>query len=662
MQTIDKFYYDILAEQAQKAPDREAIVMGDIRLTYSGLVRKIDQVASTLLGKGLHKGDKVALWATASPAWIYTYYGIIRSGGIALILNANLTLRDAGPLVEFADTKYMLFGKNHDIAGHAEDAEILSDAFGLPVENFISILDEDFSDVPEIIPDTTGRNVRDDAFILYTSGTTAFPKAVLISQFSIINVAAQLEKGIHPIRGEKAILGVPLFHVYAIFAIWIYLSNGDTLILPETLKADIIARLVGKEEVTDLWSVAAIYQGIIDDAELTAITSPRLRICSIAGSYISPVQFMRLETALTHTTFINFYGMTETSGAYTFTRPDDDVSVRYNTVGRAIDGVEAAVWDEEHGILPPGEVGEIITRGFDLKNGYYKLPPEKQAVDENGWLHSGDLGVFDEQGNLRIVGRIKDLIIKGGENLAPAEIEAQVMSHPSVVACRIFGYRDRIYGENLAACVTVAQGETFSVEEIKKYMKKKVGSYKSPAYYFVYEAFPLNANGKIDQRNLHIDMLRRLHKLRLEGKLEKGIQIIRITMKNTTYNITPVSALFEECVLNLGCSRDKGMTIRLAVEEALNMRVNEKAEDIGDIDIGLYYMQTCLRITVTDNDMEGDPIREDQRRMAWAILLRLVDDCKMQRLENGKNQVVIDFSYDKDFDIKDFLVDHEPIN
>ena len=662
MQTIEKFYYDILTEQAEKTPDREALVMGDIRLTYRGLLNRIDGVASVLLGKGLQKGDKVALWATASPAWLYTYYGIIRSGGIALILNANLTLKDAGPLVEFADTKYLMFGKTHDIAGHAEDAEKLSEMYGLSVDHCISILDEDFSDVPKITPDTTGWTVRDDAYIIYTSGTTAFPKAVLTSQYAITNVVRQLEKEIHPIRGEKAVLGVPLFHAYAIFVVWIYLSNGATLILPEAIKADIIANLVEKEDATDLWSVATIYQGIIDNEELCAKVAPRVRICSIAGSYTSPVQFMRFEAALYNSTFINLYGMTETSATYTLTRPGDDISIRYNTVGRAVDGVEAAAWDEEHGILPPGEVGEVITRGYHLKNSYYKLPPEKQAVDKDGWLHSGDLGVFDEQGNLRIVGRIKDLIIKGGENLAPAEIEAQVMSHPSIAACRIFGYKDRIYGENLAACVTLAPGETFVEEEIKKYMKEKVGSYKSPVYYFVYETFPLNANGKIDQRNLHIDMLRKLHKLMLEGKLEQGIQIIRLTMKNTTYNITPVSALFEECVLNLGCSRNKGMTIRLAVEEALNMRVNEKAEDIGDIEVALYYMQTCLRITVTDNDMEGDPFREDQRRMAWAILLRLVDDCKTQRLENGKNQVVIDFSYDKDFDIKDFLVDHEPIN
>ena len=662
MQTIEKYYYDILSEQAEKTPDREAIIMGDTRLTYSQLVAKIDNVAAALLNKGLKKGDKVALWSTASPAWLYTYYGIIRSGGIALILNANLTIKDAKPLVEFADTKYMMYGKTHDIAGGADDAQLLAVAFGLEESNCISIVDESFDDIPANKPDTTGWTVRDDAYIIYTSGTTAFPKAVLTSQYAITNVVRQLTKEINSIRGDKAVLGVPLFHAYAIFVTWIYLSTGSTLIIPEAIKANVIAKLVEKEDASDLWSVATIYQGIIDSEEFTAMVAPRVHICSIAGSYTSPVQFMRFETALYNTTFINLYGMTETSATYTLTRPDDDVSVRYNTVGRAVDGVELAIWDEEKGILPAGEIGEIVTRGYHLKNGYYKLPPEKQAIDADGWLHSGDLGVLDERGNLRIVGRIKDLIIKGGENLAPAEIEAQVMSHPSVACCRIFGYKDRIYGENLGACIVLAPGETFDEEALKKYMKEKVGTYKSPVYYFVFDKFPLNANGKIDQRNLHIEMLRRLHRLILEGKLENGIRIISTSVKNSTYSISPVAAMFEEFALNLGFSRQKALKIRQAVEEMLIACVNETSDDVGDIEIMLQCMQNTLRISFTITEVKETDERKKNYKIASTIILKLVDDWEYKQLDGVRHFVSVDFTYDKDFDIKDFLLQHEPLN
>ena len=662
MKLIEKFYYDILEENAAKNPDREAIVMGNVRLTYLDLLHKVDQVAATLLNMGIKKGDKVVLWANASPEWLFTYYGIMRSGGVAVILNAKLTVKDAKPLVEFADTKYLMFGNTHDISGTQADAKVLADAFQLPLEHCISITDADFSKAPMVKPDTTGWNVRDDAYIIYTSGTTAFPKAVVSSQFAITNIVRQLAIEISSVRGEKILLGVPLFHAYAIFVSWIYLSNCATLFIPEAIKADVIAKIIGKEDITDLWSVATIYQGIIDNEELAALAAPRVRLCSIAGSYTSPIQFMRFEAGLNNSVFLNLYGMTETCATYTLTRPDDDVSIRYNTVGRPVEGIEAAAWDEEHGILPPGEVGEIITRGYHLKNCYYKLPPEKQAIDKDGWLHSGDLGVFDEKGNLKIVGRIKDLIIKGGENIAPAEIEAQVMSHPSVAACRIFGYKDRIYGENLGACITITPGEKFDEDALRRYVKEKVGSYKSPVYYFEFDHFPLNANGKIDQRVLHVDMLRKLHKLLISGKLDKGLQIISISIKNSTYNITPVATMFEECALNLGFNASKAAKIRQAVEEVLIVFITEMTEDVGNIELNLFYMQDCLRIVITDSNVLDEVAHADEIRITSALLLHLVDDCEKKMLDGGKTQLRLDFTYDKDFDIKDFLMQHEPLD
>ena len=660
MKLLETSYYNILAQHAADAPDRPAIVMDDVRITYRELVDRIERVAAFMVQKGLQRGDKVALWASASPAWLYTYYGIIHAGGVAVILNANLTVKDAIPLVQFADTKYIWFGATHDIKGSASEAPALAEAFHIPEACVLSIPDTDLSQITPVPIDMTGRTPRDDAYIIYTSGTTAFPKAVVSSQYAITNIVSQLSKAIASVRGERAVLGVPLFHAYAIYVSWIYLSNGATLILPKRIKADVIANAVEKEDASDLWSVAPIYQGIIDNEVLTEKTAPRVRVCTIAGSYTSPVQFMRFEASLYNATFLNMYGMTETCATYTTTRPGDDIYVRYNTVGRTVDGVEAGAWSESKGLLPPGEVGEIVTRGYHLKNRYYKLPPEKQAIDEDGWLHSGDLGVFDEQGNLQIVGRIKDLIIKGGENLAPAEIEKEVMSHPSISGCRIFGFRDRIYGENLGACITIAPGETFDEKAVREYVKGKVGSYKSPVHYFIYDAFPLNANGKVDQIHLHEDMLTRLHRRILDNKLTEGICIADITIKNSTYNITPVAAMMEECAANLGFSKRRAIKVRGAAEEILIMRVNE-ADEIGDINVKLLYMHDFLRIVVTDPGMAFDPSREEQRKLSSAILLKLVDDFSWQVLPDGKYEVSIDFAYEQDWDIKGFLLKHQDV-
>ena len=661
MQLLEKSYYDILEEQAAKNPDHEAIVMGNKKFTYGDLLKKVDQLAATLLSRGVKRGDKIALWSGTCPEWFCAYYGIIRSGGTVVILNANLMTKDVKPLVEFADTKFMIYGKTHDIEGTSADAEEIAKIFNLPAENCFSVTEYDFSRASDIKPDTTGWDVRDDAFIIYTSGTTAFPKAVVNSQYGAINIANQLLKAIAPITGEKGLMGAPLFHVYNLFTSGLYMLKGATLYLPEVIKADFIADLIAKEGITDIWSVAPIYQGIIDSPELTKKAAPNIRLCFIGGSYTSPVQLMRFENALYNSKFLDSYGMTEANGAYVVERPEDDVAIRYNTVGRAVDGVEVAVWDEEHGILPPGEVGEIITRGFHVKKSYYKLPPEKQAIDKDGWLHTGDLGVFDEHENLKIVGRIKDLIIKGGENLAPAEIEAQIMSHPSIAACKVFGYKDRIYGENLGACVTLAPGEKFDEDDLRRYAKEKLGSYKSPVYYFVFDDFPLNANRKIDQLALHVEMLRRLHRLLISGKLDKGLQVISVSIKNSTYNITPVATMLEECALNLGFNPKKAAKIRQAVEETLIIFVTEMTEDVGNIDIDLFYTHSCLRIIITDSNAVNENERAEEIKLSSAIVLRLVDDCEKKILGDGKTQIRLDFTYDKDFDIKEFLMQHEPL-
>ncbi|MBQ7068457.1 MAG: acyl--CoA ligase [Synergistaceae bacterium] len=661
MQLLEKSYYDILEEQAAKNPDHEAIVMGNKKFTYGDLLKKVDQLAATLLSRGVKRGDKIALWSGTCPEWFCAYYGIIRSGGTVVILNANLMTKDVKPLVEFADTKFMIYGKTHDIEGTSADAEEIAKIFNLPAENCFSVTEYDFSRASDIKPDTTGWDVRDDAFIIYTSGTTAFPKAVVNSQYGAINIANQLLKAIAPITGEKGLMGAPLFHVYNLFTSGLYMLKGATLYLPEVIKADFIADLIAKEGITDIWSVAPIYQGIIDSPELTKKAAPNIRLCFIGGSYTSPVQLMRFENALYNSKFLDSYGMTEANGAYVVERPEDDVAIRYNTVGRAVDGVEVAVWDEEHGILPPGEVGEIITRGFHVKKSYYKLPPEKQAIDKDGWLHTGDLGVFDEHENLKIVGRIKDLIIKGGENLAPAEIEAQIMSHPSIAACKVFGYKDRIYGENLGACVTLAPGAKFDEDDLRRYAKEKLGSYKSPVYYFVFDDFPLNANRKIDQLALHVEMLRRLHRLLISGKLDKGLQVISVSIKNSTYNITPVATMLEECALNLGFNPKKAAKIRQAVEETLIIFVTEMTEDVGNIDINLFYTHSCLRIIITDSNAVNENGRAEEIKLSSAIVLRLVDDCEKKILGDGKTQIRLDFTYDKDFDIKEFLMQHEPL-
>ncbi|MBQ6772767.1 MAG: AMP-binding protein [Synergistaceae bacterium] len=655
----NKTYYQIFTEQAALHPDKDAVVMGDKRVTYKQLIENIDAVSSYLVKHGVKKNDHVVIWGSPSPEWLCTYYGIVHAGGVAVCLNSNYSINDVTPLVTFADSKYVLYGATHDTKGVASEAEMLAKSFELPQDKVFSYLETDFASCEKIAVDDSKWDIKDDAYIIYTSGTTSFPKAVLTSQYSMINCSLIFADEFKSIRGTKACVALPLFHAFGLSIPCIYLCLGGTVYIPEKVKADAIADIVNREHVSDLWSVAAVYQSIIDSKDATAKCAPYVRMCGIAGSYTSPVQFVRFETALNNATFLNMFGMTETATVFIMARPEDNISVRHNTIGRRIPEVEIGICGENNQLLPAGEVGELVTRGFHVKNGYYKLPPEKQAIDENGWFHTGDLGVMDEDGNVRIAGRIKDIIIKGGENITPGEIEAQAISLEGIKECRIFGFKDRLYGENLGACITLKEGAKFDEDALRKHLKETVGSFKVPAYFFIYDKFPLNATGKIDQRKLHVDMLMKLRTLELEGELKKGVEVSSVVVKNTSYAIDPLISMIEGYAMQFGFDVRKARRIRLASEEMLIERIMNAFDDVGDIHLDLVCFSDYLRLTFKDSGQPYDFEKQRKTSESAKIIAFASDDMSITKDKDGHNNYNLDFLFSTDFDIKNFLATHE---
>lgn len=659
MNFTEQKYYDIFREQAKKHPDKPAVVMGEKRLSYSEFMAKIDHVSSFLVEHGVKSGDHVVLWGVGCPEWLYVYYAIVHVGAVAVCLNANYTINDVTPLVTFADSKYALYGTTHDTKGLASEAKSLAQAFGLPEEKVFSIFETDFDSSPVMeINDT--RDVRDDAYIIYTSGTTAFPKAVLTSQYSMINMSLKFAEEFKSLRGDKACVALPLFHAFGLSVPCIYLCLGGTVYLPEKVKAQDIADIVSREHVSDLWSVGAVYQSIIDSKEFTDKCAPFVRVCAIAGSYTSPVQFTRFEAALNHATFLNMFGMTETATVFVMARPEDSVQVRYNTIGRAIPDVEIGICDPEKGILPAGEVGELVTRGFHIKNGYYKLPPEKQSIDTDGWFHTGDLGVMDDEGNVRIMGRIKDIIIKGGENITPSEIEAEALNVPGIKEFRVFGFKDRLYGENLGACLILEAGAKFDENATRKHLRDKLGSFKVPAYFFTYDKFPLNATGKIDQRSLHVDMLKRLRKMELANELEKGVKVLEVGIKNTSYAIMPLVSMVEDYALAFGFTPQRAGRIRLACEEMLTERILNAFEDVGDIYLHCLCFRNFMRLVFEDSGQVYDFEKQRKKSDSAKIIAFVADDMSVEhKPDSTMMSYSLDFIYSKDFDVSEFLASHE---
>lgn len=666
MSLIENTFFELLCEQIDENKDKPALVKGNNIVTYGQMLVKINKIASYLIQNGLKKNEKVVLWSGADPMWLCAYFGIIRAGGIAVILNANLSVKDAEPLVKFADTVFVMVGDTHDTKGETADIQILADAFKMPNDKIIGIYNTDFEAV-SIEKDEVFEKVklgnREDAYIIYTSGTTSFPKAVTSCQYALTNLGVRIVEAISKGKGDSAVMGVPLFHAYGIMVSWVYLSTGGTIYIPDRVKAEDVADVVVKYDVSDIWSVAVVYQGIIDSAEISAKVAAKVKFCTIAGSYTTPVQFMRFEAGLYNAKFINMYGMTETSAAYVMTRPEDSVKVRYNTLGKSVDGVEMRIWDKEKGFLPEGEVGEIVTRGFHIKNNYYKLPDDKQAIDEDGWLHSGDLGVLDSDGNLTIAGRIKDLIIKGGENLAPGEIESEILkTSDNIKNCRVFGYHDRVYGENIGACVVVDNQELFNEDDIKKTLKKTIGSYKTPAYFFVFDSFPLNANGKIDQNRLRNDMLTRKCKVDLEKMLINGFDLLDTSIVSSSYTYAPTAAWMEELSKALGFSNAKASKIRLAVEEMFYICHRNSSENNDRIILKVSCTDQFLRIAFSSDSLKYSFEHTEENSINELIVFKMVDDFHTIDTKDGRFYMQIDFAYEDYFDITEFLMHHEVIS
>ncbi len=301
-------------------------------------------------------------------------------------------------------------------------------------------------------------------------------------------------------------------------------------------------------------AVGAVYQGLANADGFADKVVPHLRTCLIAGGMSTPVQMMRLELDFVNATFINMYGQSE-GAPLTMVRPSDLVELRANTVGRPVDGVELRIANLDGLTLPNGEVGEVLARGVCLMNGYEGLPSDKQAIDADGWLHTGDLGHLDPAGYLHLAGRIKDVIIRGGENISPAEIEVELTSIEGVADAKVMGAPHTIFGESVEACVTTKGNAPFDEGRVLEALRSRMPRYKVPAHIFAYRSFPLNVNGKLDQRALYMNMLGKLLKIEVDEELSGGITVFEITVKNSSYAIDPLTTLVGNLATNIGYGR-----------------------------------------------------------------------------------------------------------
>ena len=503
---LDLTIGDLLLRTASRYPDRDAVVSchQSRRLTWAELSEQADCVARGLWSLGICKGDRVGLWSTNCAEWLMMHMGTARAG-VALV-NVNPAYRSHELQYTLTRSRMKaLFLWSHD--RRADYAEILDRARrGLRIELRHTV----FFDSPEwpALLDAPGRlpdhvDVSDVANIQYTSGTTGLPKGVMLTHHNIVNNGQFLAQGFHYTEHDRICVPVPLFHCYGcVIGTMSALNTGAALVFPNwTFDARATLQAVRDEECTSLYGVPAMYVAELALPDFGEFNLTSLRTGMMSGAPC-PIELMkRVQNDMHIAELVIAYGQTESSPVVTMSDADDPIEIRVNTVGRAMPQTEIKIVSTvTGGTLPVGEQGEVCARGYVVMKGYDAEPEATTlAIDREGWLHTGDLGVMHPGGCIHLTGRSRDIIIRGGENIYPREIEEFLYTHPKITEVQVVGIPNLRLGEIVVAWLRLAPHQTATEEEIRAFCREQIAYFKIPEHIRFVTEFPATLSGKIQK-------------------------------------------------------------------------------------------------------------------------------------------------------------------
>ena len=549
VQLSEKTLGDYLEYWAKETPDKEYIVYSDrdLRFTWSQFNSRVDDMARGLVAIGVTKGTHVGLWAQNVPDWLTFLYACAKIGAVCITVNTNykqdeleylckdsdmhtLCLTDGTWESNYVDMAYTMLPELRQCErGHLESSNFPK------LKNVVYIGQEKYRgmyNTAEIL--LLGENTDDEEFLRlrnsvtchdvvnmqYTSGTTGFPKGVMLTHYGIANDGFLTGEHMKFTQDDKLCVCVPLFHCFGVvLATMNCLTHGCTEVVVERFDPLVTLASVHKERCTALYGVPTMFIAELNHPMFDMFDLSCLRTGIMAGS-LCPIELMRKVEDKMHLRVTSVYGLTESSPGMSQTRIDDPDEVRYTTVGRNYEFVDVKVLDPETNLeVPAGTQGEMCCKGFNVMKGYYKNPTATaEVIDENGYLHSGDLGVMDENGNYHITGRIKDMIIRGGENIYPREIEEFLYHLEGVRDVQVAGVPSKKYGEEVGAFIILEEGAGLTVDEVRDYCRGRIARYKIPKYVFFVKEYPLTGSGKIQKF--------KLRELSLKLCEEQGIEVI----------------------------------------------------------------------------------------------------------------------------------------
>lgn len=532
---VNKTVGEVVKETAERFPENPALISPQfkIRQTYREFYDQCRKTARGLMALGIQKGDHVSVWTTNIPEWIYLQSALGMVGGVLVTINTNYQSHELQYILKQSDsTTLFLIDAYRDTSfyntvrqilpelDHHQPGQLASSQLPL-MKNVVYIGPKEdtpgmlgFSEmikkgaaVSEADLESRMASLHADDVInmQYTSGTTGFPKGVMLSHANIVNNARMVGDVMGMTERDSLLIQVPLFHCFGcVMSTLNCIYHGSAMVALEYFDPALALAAIAAERCTAINGVPTMFVSILNHPDFGKYDLTSLRTGIMAGAPC-PVETMKqVRTTMHCSEIVIAFGQTESSPVMTMTRRDDPVELRVSTVGRLLPDIEGKIVDQESGRdVPPSTQGEIVTRSACVMKGYYKMPEATaDAIDKDGWLHTGDLGEMDQNGYFKVTGRIKDMIIRGGENIYPRELEEFFFTHPKVANAQVVGIADKKYGEQVLAVIQLKEGLTATPEEFAEFCKGKIARHKIPRYWEFVKEFPMTASGKIQKYKL----------------------------------------------------------------------------------------------------------------------------------------------------------------
>ena len=528
-EVIDATFGDVLDTMAETYPDQYAFKYTtlDYTRTYREFRRDVDRVAAAFISLGVKPGYHVAVWATNIPAWFLTFWAATKIGAVLVTVNTAYKIHEAEYLLRQSDTHTLVMIESVKESNYKQIIQELCPELSthkkgdplfakkLPfLRNVITVgFDMDgalnWDQMLERADDVPMEEVRRRASLVrpddvcnmqYTSGTTGFPKGVMLTHRNIINNGKTIGDRMDISTADRMMIQVPMFHCFGmVLSMTNLMTHGGTICPMPYFSPKSSLACINQEKITCFNGVPTMFIAMFNHEDFVKTDFSYMRTGIMAGSNCPPDLMRKAAAEMNMSEILSVYGQTESSPGCTMGEVNEDIDHRVETVGSAFPGVECKIIDPETGRdLPDGQNGEFVARGFNIMKGYYKMPEATaKTIDADGWLHTGDICCRTPDGYYKVTGRLKDMIIRGGENIYPREIEEFYLTNPKVRDVQVVGVRDKVYGEEACAWVVLHEGQTADEAEMKDYGYKSMARHKVPRYFVFVDNFPMNAAGKI---------------------------------------------------------------------------------------------------------------------------------------------------------------------